>query len=255
MSIVVAIIPSIQGSIHSIVTPIVLSYCISIKYLSVVLSIILIICLSLYPIIHPSVIICIVLLFCRPFYRSIYQSFVRCIDLRISVVSGVCKFLCLSSAVPGDGLLCRRWPLDSSQQVWGPFTRGDGPILPGRDGSGDRFCTSVALCSQVRPFHSQIWAGFAGRSLSFFVSTAQHCEICMEIISMCCSVGMWILLGTQEVTKLFGFQQSQRKFLYCLCLPSCYCVIYTRSTVPGITLGGAQPLRCGSSGIDLFWSY
>lgn len=28
-----------------------------------------------------------------------------------------------------------------------------------------------------------------------------------------------------------------------------------RGTVPGITLGGAQPLRCGSSGIDLFWSY
>lgn len=78
---------------------------------------------------------------------------------------------------------------------------------------------------------------------------------CMEMICVCRSVGMWIILGTQEVTKLFWFQQSQRTFQWCLCLLSCYCVLYMERTLPGITLGGAWPLRCGSSGIDLFWSH
>lgn len=54
------------------------------------------------------------------------------------------------SVVPGDGLLCGRWPADSAQQVWGPAAGGDGQVLPGWDGAGHRLGSSATLCPQVR---------------------------------------------------------------------------------------------------------
>ncbi len=61
----------------------------------------------------------------------------------------------------------------------------------------------VLLCKMFLFLLHDIWSKFHGNDLC-----------------VCRSVRMWIILGTQEVTKLFWFQQSQRTIQWSLCLLS-----------------------------------